>query len=179
MLSDQKKGGIMKKVDTSNTLITLTRSAVMLSLLMVIQYFRLPQLFTGTMVNALLLTSLIVINPYGALMIAFISPWLAFMFGILPQPLLPLIPFIMLGNSLYVLIFWLFFKKNNKPLSVISGIALASIVKFLTLSSAVRIIGNLAPKIAQMMIFPQLITAVCGGILFLLLLSKLVLISKK
>jgi hypothetical protein len=169
----------MKIVDTSNLLVTLTRSAVILSLLMVIQYFRLPQLFTGTMVNALLLTALVAINPYGALMIALISPWLAFMFGILPQPLLPMIPFIMLGNALYVLVFWQFHKKSNKPLSVISGVAFASILKFLTLALAVRIIGNLAPKIAQMMIFPQLITAVLGGTLFLLLLNKLVLISKK
>jgi hypothetical protein len=109
------KGEMMREVNKHSMLITLTRSAVMLSVLMVVQYVRLPQLFTGTMVNALLLISIVMINPYGALMIALISPWLAFMFGILPQPLLPMIPFIMLGNSLYVFVFWLFFKKVANP----------------------------------------------------------------
>jgi hypothetical protein len=61
---------------------------------------------------------------------------------------------------------------------VLAGLALASIIKFLTLALAVRMISDLAPKIAQMMIFPQLLTAVAGGIIFFLLHSKLALISK-
>jgi hypothetical protein len=75
-----------------------------------------------------------------------------------------MIPFIALGNAVLVIIYGLT-RKRNKYISVIA----ASIVKFLLLSIAVRFVVDVPPKIAQMMQVPQLITAIAGGAIAIIL----------
>ena len=92
-----------------------------------------------------------------------------FLFGIMKFP--PMIPFIMIGNALYVLVFS---GMKNKPV----GMVLGSLVKFLWLSASVYymlpLFGVKAPAVlVEMFTFPQLATAVMGGILALLVLSLL------
>ena len=49
------------------------------------------------------------------------------------------------------------------------AVIIASVVKYLVLSGGVRILGDLPPKIAKMMQVPQLITALAGGAIAVLL----------
>jgi hypothetical protein len=107
-----------------------------------------------------------IVGWQGGILIGIFTPVIAAMRGILPPPLAPLIPFIALGNAiLVILFFWL--KSKNK----IFGIIIASLVKFLVLVSAVRLLVQVPPAVAQMMSFPQLITALAGGFIALLVMN--------
>jgi len=147
----------------------ITRTAILLALTMIFQSFRAPQLITGTLVNGMLLISAGYVGMWSGVIIGLFTPVLAFLFGIMKFP--PMIPFIMIGNALYVLVFS---GMRNKPI----GMVLGSLVKFLWLSASVYymlpLFGVKAPAaLVEMFTFPQLATAVMGGVLALLVLGLL------
>ncbi len=147
----------------------ITRTAILLALTVIFQSFRAPQLITGTLVNGMLLISAGYVGMWSGVIIGLFTPVLAFLFGIMKFP--PVIPFIMVGNALYVLVFS---GMRNKPV----GMVLGSVVKFLWLSASVYymlpLFGVKAPAVlVEMFTFPQLATAVMGGVLALLVLGLL------
>lgn len=150
------------------TLKFLTRTAILLALTLAFQMFKLPQLFTGPAVNTMLFVSGGVVGIGGGVLIGALTPWIAFINGILPAPLAPAIPFIMLGNAALVTVF-VFIKRLNNIVAII----LAAVVKFLILSTAVRMIINVPPKIATMLQLPQLYTALAGGVISFVILKVL------
>ncbi|MFA7204641.1 MAG: ECF transporter S component, partial [Candidatus Caldatribacteriota bacterium] len=136
----------------------ISRTAILLAIALVFQMGGFPQFITGPLVNTVLYLATMIVGWQGGILIGIFTPVIAAMRGILPPPLAPLIPFIALGNAiLVILFFWL--KSKNK----IFGIIIASLVKFLVLVSAVRLLVQVPPAIAQMMSFPQLVTALAGG----------------
>ncbi|GAB4113170.1 MAG: hypothetical protein Kow00103_04610 [Candidatus Caldatribacteriota bacterium] len=142
----------------------LTRTAILLALALVFQMGGFPQLITGPGINAILFLSALSVGWSGGILIGICTPIVAAMRGILPPPLTPLIPFIALGNGvLVILFFWL--QKKNKFL----GVIIASTIKFLILVTAVNLLVQVPDKVAQIMSFPQLITAVTGGLIALLI----------
>jgi len=117
----------------------------------------------------MLLISAGYVGMWSGVIIGLFTPVLAFLFGIMKFP--PMIPFIMIGNALYVLAFS---GMRNKPV----GMVLGSLVKFLWLSASVYymlpLFGVKAPAVlVEMFTFPQLATAVMGGVLALLVLGLL------
>ncbi len=148
------------------------RTAILLALLLVIQMVGFPQPVTGPLVNFILLWTVSFNHVYSAILIGSISPWIAYARGILPPPLGPMIPFIILGNVVLVVVFHLFcsFKKGNRYdwIFTVSGVIVGAFLKFLVLSTAVRFFIDVPPPIAQAMSFPQLLTALGGGVLFLI-----------
>jgi len=144
----------------------ISRTAILLAIALVFQMGGFPQFITGPLVNTVLYLATMIVGWQGGILIGIFTPVIAAMRGILPPPLAPLIPFIALGNSiLVILFFWL--KSKNK----IFGIIIASVVKFLILVSAVRLLVQVPPAVAQMMSFPQLITALAGGFIALLVMN--------
>ncbi len=142
----------------------VSRTAILLAIALVFQMGGFPQFITGPLVNTVLYLAAMVVGWQGGILIGILTPVIASMRGILPPPLTPLIPFIALGNAiLVILFFWLQFK--NK----IAGIIVASVVKFLLLVSAVKLLVQVPPAIAKMMSIPQLITALAGGVIALML----------
>lgn len=132
------------------------------------------QFITGPIVNAILFSSTIILGTESAIMIGLIPSLIAFSFGLLSPALATMVPFIMMSNVLLVMIFGTF-RKKNYWLSMIS----ASAIKFLFLLATSSIVINLllkkevATKVAQMMSWPQLITAFIGGIIaFLIIKAK-------
>ncbi|MBT4277512.1 iron hydrogenase [Candidatus Falkowbacteria bacterium] len=123
------------------------------------------QWVTGPIVNAILFLSVVLVGGRNAILIGLIPSIMALFFGLLPTPLAPMIPFIMIGNAILIVIFDML--KNNYWL----GVFVASGVKFLFLyfsySAIIDLIfkKDLAPKIAQMLSWPQFATAVLGGII--------------
>jgi len=131
------------------------------------------QFLTGPIVNALLILSFLYLGRSKALFLALIPSTAALARGLLPLPLAPMVPFIMISNCLYILIFaQLQTQQQTKNFGVI---LLASVVKtlFLILISKLlmetMLVAPLATKIATMMSWPQLWTAVVGGIMALLI----------
>lgn len=141
----------------------ITRTAILLTIALVFQMAGFPQFITGPIVNAILYLAAMSIGWSGGVVIGICTPIIAAMRGILPPPLAPLIPFIALGNGVLVVLFFWLQAKNR-----ILGIIIASTVKFLILVTGVNLLVQVPPPVIQMMSFPQLITAVIGGLIALL-----------
>jgi hypothetical protein len=123
------------------------------------------QLIAGTIVNATLIIGTVVLSTRDGLLIGLMPSSIALAAGLLSPVLAPMIPFIIVSNAVLVLTF-AYFKKLNFWL----GVGLAAIFKFAFLySTSTFVIGLLvnqtvAPVIAQMMSWPQLFTALTGGL---------------
>lgn len=121
-----------------------------------------PQFITGPIVNSMLLLAALFGGPTSGILVGIMTPWIAGARGILPPPLLPMIPFIMLANSTYVMTFFLCRKAFQKEAGTVIGGIAAAIMKYLVLAAAVRFIIQVPGPIAQAMQIPQLITALIG-----------------
>lgn len=156
-------------------IIFITRTAIIIAFTLGVMALRLPQFFTGPIVNLSLYMAVYTVNPLSGVFVGISTPVVAIMIGIIPSILAPMVPFIMLGNSALSLTFGLLMKRNK-----IVAIILASTVKFLLLAISARIIlpfalellkidipqGKIAALIA-IFTLPQLLTALAGGFLAL------------
>jgi hypothetical protein len=124
------------------------------------------QIITGPIVNATLFAAAIFLGTTSGILIGLIPSLIAFSVGILPIPLAPVMPYIMLSNIILILTFG-FLKDKNYWLAV----GVSSFLKFIFLfgSSSFIISLLLKKELAQntvaMMSWPQLVTALAGGIL--------------
>lgn len=124
------------------------------------------QLITGSVVNAILLISLVMLGREAAILIGFLPSVISLSLGFLPLVFAPFLPFIIGGNIILVLVFG-FLRKKNYWLAMVS----AGFLKFVFLAVSSSIIVNLfikgpvAKQLAFMMSWPQLITVICGGFL--------------
>ena len=116
------------------------------------------QFITGSIVNA---TLLVAVASLGM-----IPSSIAVAVGLLPPVLAPMIPFIIVGNAILVVTFG-YLRQRNYWLGLVSG----SILKFAFLLGTSSIVislllnQNLASSVAVMMSWPQLVTALAGGMI--------------
>ena len=179
----------------------ITETAVLMALLICLQWLgsNIPtplvkQLITGTCVNCVLAIAALYSGTGSSMTIALISPILAFFVGI-SQPI-TVIP-IMAGNACYVLLLRLIsgnsgntFWRQPVALAVAAGAKFAvlyilvvkTICGFASGLFMGKMIGDqmlLGPKMLQpknlplMFSWPQLVTAICGGIIALCILPVL------
>ena len=94
----------------------ITETALMLALLVSLQALTKPagQLVTGSCVNLILATATLLCGLSSGLVVALISPVLAFLLGIAPQILT--VPAIMVGNTVYVLLLYFLAGKDSKQI---------------------------------------------------------------
>lgn len=147
---------------------TLLKSAQFLLILSLILFAPLinNQFVTGTIVNASLLISVMLFGFSGAVVLCFVPSIISIFVGLLPWVMAPMVPFIIMGNILLILVFDLLRKKN-----FFFGLIPAALLKF----SFLFLVSNylihffikpvVASKIAAMMSWPQLVTALMGGII--------------
>lgn len=138
------------------------------------------QFLVGPIINSILILTTFICGIWWGIGVGILTPLLAWLVGQLATPLAPFIPFIMVGNIIYVFLFSLFMKGELVKKSV--GILFGAILKFAFLSIAstklIILIGikfppKIAKALANSMSFPQLITAIIGGILALILIELL------
>ena len=160
----------------------LTRTAVLIALLVAVQYVTKAagQLVTGSCVNLILAVAAALCSLPWALAVALLSPVFAFLLGI-GTPLIQIVPAIAVGNAVYVvLLHWLgtrFAFRGGKT----AAVGIAALAKFLTLWGVV--VGLLLPMMAlpdaktaaltASFTWPQLITALVGGAVSLLVIPTL------
>ncbi|MFA5013245.1 MAG: iron hydrogenase [Candidatus Paceibacterota bacterium] len=131
------------------------------------------QMITGTIVNALLFSSVFLLDFKGALAIALFPSLVSLSTGLLPGAMVPMVPFIVLGNIILISVFSLL-KGKNYGLAAIS----ASALKFVWLFSVSQLVMGLfvkesmATNIAAMMGLPQLFTALAGAVLAYIFVAK-------
>lgn len=128
------------------------------------------QWLTGPIVNAILIIVLFVVGIRSAMVLCLVPSLMALSGGLLPAVLAPIVPFIMISNTILVLtIDWFYnsFKDQQKGYWI--GLFVGATLKFLFLFFSVNIIGKLlikqelVAKVAQLMSWPQMATAVTGG----------------
>lgn len=146
-------------------IIFLTKLVVLLSVAMIVPLFH-QQMITGPIVNATLFVATVVLGVSGGILVGLIPSVVALSAGLLPPVLAPMVPFIMISNTMLVLIFH-FLRENNYWQGMIAG----SIFKFIFLYSTSSVVINLllnkevATQVSAMMSWPQLLTALSGGCL--------------
>jgi hypothetical protein len=168
----------------------ITETAVMLALLVSLQALTKPmgQLVTGSCVNAVLAVTVLVAGLPSGLTVALISPVLAYLLGIAPQILT--VPAIMAGNSVYVVLLYVLADRKGKNVvkQIVAWVAAAA-AKFVTLyaivvglicgvlSEGLLASGAMKPPMLEALpatfSWPQLITALIGGAVALLIVPVL------
>lgn len=132
------------------------------------------QAVTGTLVNATLFVATVLIGVPAALLIGIIPSAISSVTGLLPAAILPMVPFIIFSNAILILVFAALRKG-----SYWRAVAAASLFKFAFLSAVgTYVIGyfvsdKVVAKVAAMMSYPQLLTALTGGAVAYLVLGVL------
>lgn len=122
------------------------------------------QIITGSIVNATLFISVLLLGSRAAFFVGLVPSVIALSTGLLPAVLAPMIPFIMIGNSILILTFD-YLKDKNYWLAII----VSSLFKFVFLFSTSSIVINLllnkalVQSVVLMMSWPQFLTALLGG----------------
>lgn len=158
----------------------ITRTALLLALVIVVQmagrFIPNSNFVVGPLVNACLLVSTALTGVWSGIIIAVVSPLSSLINNHAPvaAALLPFSPFIAVGNAVYVLSYYLLRKK-----SPLAGIGVGSVLKFAFLYFAIRLFLQIFefPKFAKVLSllfgWPQLITALLGGIIALAVIKAL------
>ena len=113
-------------MEQKKRIIRITRTAVFLALLIVLQAATAPlgsTLLTGSVVNFLLITSLMLCGPASGFTVAVLSPVLARFLGI--GPLWALIPFIIAGNITICAVGYLVAGRGGRAGAFRKGLAVA------------------------------------------------------
>lgn len=149
----------------------------------ILPFFIHLQWITGPIVNAILILALFLIGLRSALLLCVIPSLMALAGGLLPAVLSPAIPFIVIGNVVFVLsIHYLYENFKNEKTGYWLGVFLGSVFKFAFLFLSVYFIiplflnGGILLKLAQMMSWPQFFTAMTGGMIawiFLVFLKRI------
>lgn len=162
----------------------ITRSAMLLALTLVFQSLRLlpfigelpySALIVGSLVNMCLYLSVLTMDePAGGLLISVCAPVVAFFQGHLA--FVCLIPFVAVGNAVLVLFFY-FLQKVNKYAAVVVSSAAKWAVMFFGSKYLLHFFLHVDYDKLKIIIagfnMPQLITAVIGGILGLIVFKLL------
>ncbi len=154
----------------------ITETAIMLALLIVLQWATKPagQLVTGSCVNAVLVFAVLLGGLPCGLTVALISPFCAFLLGIGPQ-LLPIIPAVAAGNAALVVLLHLLYdgKLWRMAMAWLAAAAGKSALLYLLVVQLLcRVLPLKQPQIdafTAMFSVPQLVTALIGGAVALLL----------
>ena len=156
-----------------NNIKFITRTALLLAVTVVCQMLRplitLPGLgstfIIGSLVNASLAVSSVVVGLWGGIMISVIAPIIAF----IQQHIafVWMIPIVAAGNLVLVILYGGFYKKNKWTAiglsSFIKAVVLYLLVK--TATSIVMIPEPAAKTMSLMFSWPQFVTAAAGGLL--------------
>lgn len=124
------------------------------------------QMITGPIVNATLFVAAMLLGNQMGIFVGLIPSVIALSVGLLSPVLAPMVPYIMISNAILILTFN-FLRNKNFWLAV----GMASLMKFLFLFSTSSLVMNLllkkemADSVAIMMSWPQLVTALVGGII--------------
>jgi len=169
----------------------ITRTAVFTALLVAMQLVTAPfgnQFITGSVNNLIMIVSLLVCGPATGLVVGMISPICVSLIGFGPA-FPPIVPFIALGNAVFILAWFLLRKLNKSDKSDMSYkftnyliAVVAALIKFLALYTTIvkfAIPFLLDLNEAQSAVlglafsYPQIITAIIGGVIALTIAPRL------
>lgn len=159
----------------------ITRTAIFLALLVAVQAMTAPlgnTIVTGSLVNMLLALCAVSMGIPSGLIVAVLSPVLAKLIGI--GPLWEIVPLVMAANAVFVVLWSLLSRIKLEPPVVPLGIAAvgSAFAKFIFLYLTVvkgaiplllQLEGNKAEIVSAMFSAPQLVSALIGGAIAIVL----------
>lgn len=158
---------------------------ILTAITLAVPFLGLPQPVTGPLVNAMLIMTAVILGPTGGSILGALTPVMALIRGQLPAPLAAMVPLIMAGNAVYVILFCFLYRRftsgreSGREWFFLISLSVAATAKTMILLAGVRwilpaVLGRALPvHIAYLMTTPQLMTAVTGGILAMLILRLL------
>ena len=163
----------------------ITKTAVMLALLVVLQAVTKPlgTIVTGSAVNFILIAATLIGGMSSGLVIALVSPFLAMLLGVVPLPIY-VVPVVAVGNAVLVLVYALLSKKLTSNSQVkqyvfwIIAVVISAVLKFLALFALSNYVvmplmtaikDKMAKVPAAIFSTQQMLTAVIGGVLAVLI----------
>jgi hypothetical protein len=163
----------------------LVRTSLFLALAIVIQIMgknfpQINQFLVGPIINAILILTAFMCGTTWGVSLGVLTPVLAWLTGQLASPLAPFIPFIIIGNAIFVIFYGALknYKSYGKYIGIIAGAFFKYVFLSLSASKLVHVFNlaipkKIADKLVVMMSAPQLITALIGGFLAILLIEIL------
>lgn len=161
----------------------LVKSGLLLAIAIIFQLIgkalpQVSQFLVGPIVNAILILTVLICGLWYGIALGVLTPVLAWILGQLAAPFGPFIPFIIIGNAIFVIIFYLL---KNIKYGQYAGIIAGAFLKFAFLFVSAKFIAkalNLIPakllsKLAFAMGVPQLITGLIGGVIAIILYTLL------
>ena len=122
------------------------------------------QWITGIIVNLILFVSAQKLPLANAAMVAIFPSSIALIRGLLPAPMATIIPFIIFSNIALITVFRFI---NNRFNKITIAIIFSALIKFFILFSTSLFFANLlGSKLIIMLQWPQLATALAGGLIF-------------
>lgn len=158
----------------------ITETAVMTALLVALQAVTAGlnnQFLTGSCVNAVLALTTLLVGLWSGAAVALLSPFFAFFLGIGPQ-LPPIIPAIAVGNVVFVVLLWALGRRRGAPPErqiaawLVSAVGKFAALYLIVVQLLCRVLPLKQPQIntfSAMFSWPQLVTALIGGAVALLL----------
>lgn len=139
----------------------------LMAVVAVVPHYIHNQFITGPIVNATLFIAAAILGAGNAILIGLVPSVVALVSGLLPAPLAPMVPFIMISNAVLILVF-----SYTRKVNFWGGVMGATLFKYaflyLTSTIVVGLISNqniAAKAAATMMAWPQIVTAVVGGVI--------------
>ena len=168
----------MYKASTLSSTISwqhIAKIGLLISLGLLIPALGLPQAVTGPLVNALLILAVESTGVGAALVVGMVTPLNALLHGILPLPLAIMIPFIALSNAVFVSLYATL-RQKNYWLGVVVGAAIKFALLYGTVTwlvaRPISVALGATPSAVKMpaaivyqMQWPQLATALAGGVI--------------
>lgn len=164
-----------RTLNRTRPLLDAARLAGLMALALLVTGLGLPQWLTGPLVNALLLLTVEWVGVNQAILLGIVTPLGAAVSGVLPLPLMAMIPFIALGNATLVSAYAALRERNRwlalGVAAVLKSAVLAIAVTWLVARPLSVVIAGqaqtlmLPQAIVEMMRWPQLATALAGGII--------------
>ena len=160
-------------------ILRITETAVMTALLIALQFATRSagQFVTGSCVNAVLALTVLLLGLWSGIVVAVLSPFFAFLLGIGPQ--VPAItPAIAVGNIVFVSLLWLLTRRKGAPPErqiaawLVSAVGKFAALYLIVVQILCRVLPLKQPQIdtfSAMFAWPQLVTALIGGAIALLL----------
>lgn len=160
----------------------LIQFAVLIGVATVTPLFK-QQIITGAIINATLFIATMSLGIRGAILVGIVPSLISLSIGLLPPVLAPMVPFIITGNAILIVVFN-YLKPSCAKASAGEGksywlsVVFAASLKFIFLLGTSTVIINLflkkeiASSMAMMMSWPQLLTALLGGIVAYLFFKK-------
>jgi len=157
--------------------VSLLKLVALMGAGLLISNLGMPQWITGPLVNSLLILTVLWLGVSQAIFVGMVTPLGAVISGVLPLPLLVMIPFIAMSNAILVSVFGNLRHTNQWAALAVGAVAKAA---FLFIAVTVLVAHPLSLVIAgqgqavvvpasivNMMSWPQLLTALTGGMIAL------------